>query len=100
MMLDAVADESVNWGYFDSRKSPWSEIHPATWADLVRKGLVTGMRDIYKLTGGGWLEALCMTERIGERPFRDRLGKFLGYLKDHVKGRKQDALVDLHKLPS
>ena len=98
IMLDELGDTPLQMGYFDSRSPSFAQIHSTTWVDLVHGGftkVVAG--SFHQPTGRGWRKAMQITDRINEPSFRNQFAAFLAYLKRFVKGRQQDALVDLRK---
>ena len=86
-------------------KSPEAEqILQTTWLDLTEAGLVTRHGRIggtkYSLTPRGWLRALEIVGELDSANFQTRFGKLTAFLKDLVKGRREDALTQVSEVAS
>jgi hypothetical protein len=110
VIMERVGDNRITDLRIDRRDDPDFEgFLPTTWSVLEREswivqvGTPIGHPGMYKLTDLGWLKGLERAGELGGRALRERLVKLIRFMKAHLDGREDDALVglsDLEGLPS
>ena len=98
-MLAVLGASAIDETLFDPC-SEFEGVHATTWDELVRNEWIEHLAavDRYRLTGTGWLGALRLTGQLGENRFEVNIGKTLGAMKTHVKGRAYSAVVSLRQI--
>ncbi len=99
MLPELPADRPYDWGEIDGDREPFVTVHPGTWRDLIRRGLVKGRGfNCYELTGPGWISALKVSGKFDSDEFKKDAGKLSAALKKRVKGRRADDKVTREEL--
>jgi len=102
LILVELGGRAIFEAFFDPRSDSFADILATTWKELCDQRWLEE-RDLYgcphyRLTGTGWMEALWRTGAGKKTELQERSGGLAGALKGHVKGRNQDAIVELSKL--
>ncbi len=101
LMLRQLGDRAFDTALFSPGEASFSEVQRTTWQELSRIDLVHELdADRYRLTAKGWLAALESSQMSRAAEYESRLGKLLGAMKAHVKGRKKAAVIPLDQLAS
>ncbi len=102
LILAELGERAISEAFFDPRFDFYKDILATTWKELCDQRWLEE-REIYgyphyRLTGSGWMEALWRAG-AGQGPeLRESSGKLAGALKTHVKGRREDVVIELSKL--
>jgi hypothetical protein len=101
LLLKFAGDQAV-WcmDFLDPDEVPeLKAVYPTTWKELDESGYVKrfgGLNyTLYQLTPLGWLRGLQITGQDQSPEFKERLGRLAAVLKISVKGRHEEAWVDL-----
>lgn len=96
LMTQEVGENAMRCVFIEANKPEYQDILPTTWKELVDRCMV---RDYgwgtYQLTGCGWLEGVLLLGLPETSEFRQKMSRLASTLKDRVKGRQQEALVDV-----
>jgi hypothetical protein len=99
LMVAELGDGAIDTTLFDAGEPPFREaVLRTTWEELLREGYIEAVETRCRLTAKGWLLAMEATDVSTSASYRERLGRLLGVMKRHVKGRKDSAIVELRKL--
>ena len=102
LMLRELGDRAFTNALFRIGLRPFEDVHPTTWQELVRRGLITKSDTILgsfcELTGDGWRAALELAWLKHGEILQQTLSKVAAALKDQVKGRHEDAVVSLDNI--
>ena len=74
----------------------YRNVLPTTWKELLDRGLITSFsHNRYQLTTIGWRKGVQLLELDKEPAFRGKLSRLAATLKDQVKGRHEEAYLDI-----
>lgn len=75
----------------------YQHIHTTTWKELLDRGYVEYFFiDTYHLTPLGWRKGIQLLKLDEEPAFRQKMAKLASVLKDQVKGRREEAYLDVY----
>jgi hypothetical protein len=102
LMLPELGDKAIFATFFDPGSASFKEVLTTTWKELcdqhwLEEREVDGHPQ-YRMTGSGWMEALWRTGAGEKSELKERSGKLAAVLKDRVKGREKDVVIELTKL--
>jgi hypothetical protein len=100
LMLQELGDRAIDTSFFHPHQPPFEDrVFRTTWEELVRLGHIESVSSPqYRLTAQGWLVGLEISGSCGSEAFLERLGRVLGTMKRHVKGRRDSVVVPLQQL--
>lgn len=101
LIMDALGDDAITNVRFELDAAAFAEILPTTWKELDRHGFIdTGHSTFGKrafcLTGYGWSEACKQLRLLTE--WRPQIIALRAAIKDCLKGRHSDAMVQLEEI--
>ena len=106
LMFEDLGEEPINQKCFQSNDSVYAaKIDRTTWEDLVHGEYLElvipteGCR-VYRFTPKGWLFCLELTGTGKSAEFKERLGRIIGAIKRHVKGRSDPKFISPWQLAS
>lgn len=97
--LAALGDNRFNSFYI--ARTDYPDVLPTTWTELTSRALIRDMNlsvECYRFTPSGYVAALELSGRSGERQFREGLGNLCRVLKDSLRDRTQDACISFSDL--
>jgi hypothetical protein len=96
-LMTQEVGENTMWSVFiDANKPEYQDILPTTWKDLVDRYMVKDHGwGRYQLTGRGWLKGVKLLDLPETPEFNQKMSQLAATLKSRVKGRQQEALVDV-----
>lgn len=95
-MTQEVGDYAIWRVFIEANKPEYQDILPTTWKELVDRYMVKDHgHDMYQLTGYGWLKGVQLQELPETPEFSQKMSRLAATLKDRVKGRQQEVLVDI-----
>ena len=99
LLMDALHGRSIMEVFIDER-SVDPRILPTTWGELKERGLVkeTNSRYTYVLSGPGWIKGLKLRGKFDSDKLNVMTGGLCAALKDRVKGRQDEAFVQVAQL--
>jgi len=95
--LDALGDRQFHLSFIEPAKFP--EVLPTTWVELTNRHWIEEVDEngaLCKFTSFGYVMALRISGCADEAQFREDLGKLCKVLKDSLKGRTTESLIDLY----
>ena len=102
LMLQELGDKAFDTVIFQMDAAPFEGIYSTTWRELEALGLIEKMDviggSLCKFTGNGWRAAIDLVWSANEPMLREAMSKVAAALKDHVKGRQEDAFVYLNSI--
>lgn len=104
-MMECPGDRALDSEIFTLNEDPFLQIPNTTWRELEERDFTVnltgpGCPPQCRLTGLGWYEAVRVTDRVDGPQFKTQMSRLTAAMKDHVKGRRQDAYIDSHELAS
>src|ERR1017187_8848436 len=74
----------------------YRDVLATTWKELLDRGLIKSFsHNRYQLTTIGWRKGVQLLELDKEPAFRGKLSSLAATLKDQVKGRREEAYLDI-----
>jgi hypothetical protein len=95
-MTEDVGENAV-WRVDISIESErYRHVRATTWKELLDRGLIKWFfHNTYQLTTIGWRKGVQLLELDKDPEFRGKLSRLAATLKDQVKGRYEEAYLDL-----
>jgi len=106
LMFEDLGETPISLRSFQSNDPAYAtKIDRTTWEDLVHceyLELVVAAegRRVYRITPKGWLLCLELTGTSKSAEFKERLGRIIGAMKRHVKGRSDPKFISPWQLAS
>jgi hypothetical protein len=97
--LNALGDRQFDHFFIEPAKFP--EVLPTTWVELTNRHWIEEVDmngALCKFTSFGYVMALRSSGCADEAQFREDLGKLCKALKDSMKGRTTESLIDFYAL--
>jgi hypothetical protein len=96
LMTQEVGENAIFRVVIEADKPEYAGILPTTWKELVDRYMVKDHGwDRYQLTGFGWLKGVQLLGLPEAPEFKRKMSQLAAALKGQVKGRQQEALVDV-----
>ena len=96
LVTQEVGENPMWLVFIDGKKPEYQDILPTTWKEMVDRHMVKDHGwGTYQLTGYGWLEGVQLLALPETPGFRQKMSGLAATLKRRVKGRQQEALVDV-----
>jgi hypothetical protein len=77
----------------------YTDIHATTWKELLDRGFIKWFFvNTYQLTYQGWLKGIQLRHHDESPEFRAKMSKLAATLKDQVKGRREEAYMDVSQV--
>jgi len=102
LMMGKLGEYAINELWFEIDKPPYENMYSTTWKDLEDRYWIEGRNNMGRkrcqLTTSGWLEGLRITGLLEAEETKQMVGKLMAELKRSVDGRRDEGLVDIHRI--
>jgi hypothetical protein len=99
LMTREVGDHQIWQVFIEADKPEYQAILPTTWKELVDRSMVKDRGwNTYQITGSGWLAGVQLLDLPNTPDFQRKMSRLAATLKKQIKGRQEEALMDVWAL--